>query len=143
HATALTGEPLAEVYSHAGMVAYQGEKMSKSLGNLVFVSTLTEAGTDPRAIRLALLANHYRSDWEWTDAVLQSATERLEGWTAWAATPAANAQELEHLEELRTVLADDLNTPGALNVVDGWVASGRAASAVMVGAVDALPRVPL
>lgn len=138
HATALTGEPLAEVYSHAGMVAYQGEKMSKSLGNLVFVSTLTEAGTDPRAIRLALLANHYRSDWEWTDAALKSATERLERWTAWAATPEDNPQEREHLEELRTVLADDLNTPGALNVVDGWVASGRAASAVMVDAVDAL-----
>lgn len=141
HATALTGEPLAEVYSHTGMVAYQGEKMSKSLGNLVFVSKLTETGTDPRAIRLALLSNHYRSDWEWTDAVLQSATERLDrwaAWAAWAATPAANEQELEHLDELRTVLADDLNTPAALDIVDGWVASGRAASAVMVNAVDAL-----
>jgi L-cysteine:1D-myo-inositol 2-amino-2-deoxy-alpha-D-glucopyranoside ligase len=120
------------------MVAYQGEKMSKSLGNLVFVSRLTQAGTDARAIRLALLSNHYRSDWEWTDAVLQSATERLHQWSAWAATPAANEQELEHLDELRTVLADDLNTPAALDIVDGWVASGRAASAVMVNAVDAL-----
>jgi len=138
HATALTGEPLAEVYSHTGMVAYQGEKMSKSLGNLVFVSTLTEAGTDPRAIRLALLANHYRSDWEWTDAVLRAATERLSAWQAWAGTTGENDQKPAHLNELRTALADDLNTPAALDVVDGWVASGRAASTVMVDAVDAL-----
>jgi len=138
HATALTGEPLAQVYSHTGMVAYQGEKMSKSLGNLVFVSKLTEAGTDPRAIRLALLAHHYRSDWEWTDAVLQSASDRLKQWTAWAAVAGQNDQEGAHLDELRAVLADDLNTPAALDVVDGWVASGRPASPVMVNAVDAL-----
>lgn len=138
HATALTGEPLAEVYSHTGMVAYQGEKMSKSLGNLVFVSRLTESGVDPRAIRLALLAHHYRSDWEWTDAALEAASERLERWVAWAATPEGNPQTREHLDELRAVLANDLNTPAALDVVDGWVASGRPASAEMVRAVDAL-----
>ncbi|MHA6668232.1 cysteine--1-D-myo-inosityl 2-amino-2-deoxy-alpha-D-glucopyranoside ligase [Homoserinimonas sp. A447] len=138
HATALTGEPLAKVYSHTGMVAYQGEKMSKSLGNLVFVSELTAAGVDPRAIRLALLAHHYRSDWEWTDADLQSATERLGAWRAWAAAPGENDQAQAHLDELRTVLADDLNTPAALDVVDGWVASGRPAAGVMVSVIDAL-----
>ena len=138
HATALTGEPLAEVYSHTGMVAYQGEKMSKSLGNLVFVSRLTESGVDPRAIRLALLAHHYRSDWEWTDATLTAASERLNTWSEWASTPTDNPQALDHLDELRGVLANDLDTPAALDIVDGWVASGRLASAVMVDAVDAL-----
>ena len=59
------------MYAHSGMVAYQGAKMSKSLGNLVFVSRLRESGTDPMAIRLALHAHHYRSDWEWTDAELR------------------------------------------------------------------------
>ena len=72
----------ARVYAHSGMVAYQGAKMSKSLGNLVFVSRLRAAGVDPMAIRLALLAHHYRSDWEWTDAVLAEAQARLDRWRA-------------------------------------------------------------
>ncbi|WP_241777615.1 class I tRNA ligase family protein, partial [Streptomyces sp. CT34] len=65
HAQALTGEyPFAKAYVHAGMVALNGEKMSKSKGNLVFVSRVRRDGTDPAAIRLALLAHHYRSNWE-------------------------------------------------------------------------------
>ena len=52
------------------MVGLDGEKMSKSKGNLVFVSRLRDDGHDPMAIRLALLAHHYRADWEWTDADL-------------------------------------------------------------------------
>ena len=72
----------ARVYAHAGMVSYQGEKMSKSLGNLVFVSRLLADGVDPMAIRMALLAHHYRSDWEWTDAVLGDAEARLSRWRA-------------------------------------------------------------
>ena len=72
----------ARVYVHAGMVNYHGEKMSKSLGNLVFVSRLVADGVDPMAIRMALLAHHYRSDWEWTDAVLGDADARLARWRA-------------------------------------------------------------
>jgi L-cysteine:1D-myo-inositol 2-amino-2-deoxy-alpha-D-glucopyranoside ligase len=72
----------ARVYAHAGMVSYQGEKMSKSLGNLVFVSRLVAEGVDPMAIRMALLAHHYRSDWEWTDQVLGDAQARLDRWRA-------------------------------------------------------------
>ncbi len=72
----------ARVYVHAGMVSYHGEKMSKSLGNLVFVSRLVADGVDPMAIRMALLAHHYRSDWEWTDAVLGDAQARLARWRA-------------------------------------------------------------
>ena len=70
----------ARVYAHSGMVSYQGEKMSKSLGNLVFVNQLLADGVDPMAIRMALLAHHYRSDWEWTDAVLGDAQVRLDRW---------------------------------------------------------------
>src|SRR5690349_15277431 len=72
--------PFARVYVHAGMVSYHGEKMSKSLGNLIFVSRLLADGVDPMAIRTALLAHHYRSDWEWTDAVLGDARARLARW---------------------------------------------------------------
>jgi L-cysteine:1D-myo-inositol 2-amino-2-deoxy-alpha-D-glucopyranoside ligase len=72
----------ARVYAHAGMVSYHGEKMSKSLGNLVFVSRLLADGVDPMAIRMSLLAHHYRSDWEWTDAVLGDGRARLARWRA-------------------------------------------------------------
>jgi L-cysteine:1D-myo-inositol 2-amino-2-deoxy-alpha-D-glucopyranoside ligase len=72
----------ARVYAHAGMVSYRGEKMSKSLGNLVFVSRLLADDVDPMAVRMALLAHHYRSDWEWTDAVLGDGQARLARWRA-------------------------------------------------------------
>ncbi|WP_131743320.1 cysteine--1-D-myo-inosityl 2-amino-2-deoxy-alpha-D-glucopyranoside ligase, partial [Actinomadura roseirufa] len=83
HAQVATGErPHARAYVHAGMVGLDGEKMSKSRGNLVFVSKLRRSGTDPMAIRLALLAHHYRSDWEWTPAELDAAEARLARWRA-------------------------------------------------------------
>ena len=64
----VTGDrPFAKHFVHAGMVGLNGQKMSKSKGNLVFVSRLRDDGHDPMAIRLALLAHHYRSDWDWTD----------------------------------------------------------------------------
>jgi L-cysteine:1D-myo-inositol 2-amino-2-deoxy-alpha-D-glucopyranoside ligase len=72
----------ARVYAHSGMVSYHGEKMSKSLGNLVFVNKLLAEGVDPMAVRMALLAHHYRSDWEWTDAALGDAQARLARWRA-------------------------------------------------------------
>ncbi|WP_343992527.1 cysteine--1-D-myo-inosityl 2-amino-2-deoxy-alpha-D-glucopyranoside ligase, partial [Nocardioides dubius] len=74
------GSKFAELYAHAGMVAYDGEKMSKSLGNLVFVSALRLSEVDPMAIRLTLLRQHYRSDWEWTDDQLWSSVDALDAW---------------------------------------------------------------
>ncbi len=121
------------MYVHAGMVSYHGEKMSKSLGNLVFVSRLLADGVDPMAIRMALLAHHYRSDWEWTDAVLGDAQARLARWRAAlaraeaavpepgppAAEAARSAAEMV-LAGVRARLRDDLDAPGALAVVDHW-----------------------
>jgi L-cysteine:1D-myo-inositol 2-amino-2-deoxy-alpha-D-glucopyranoside ligase len=72
----------ARCYAHAGMVRLDGEKMSKSLGNLVFVSGLVADGVDPMAVRLAILAHHYRGDWDWTDAGLAAAQGRLARWRA-------------------------------------------------------------
>ncbi len=72
----------ARHYVHAGMVRLDGEKMSKSLGNLVFVSSLLATGTDPMAIRLAILAHRYRDDWDWTAAGLAAAEQRLARWRA-------------------------------------------------------------
>ncbi len=128
---ALAPDAFARVYVHAGMVSYHGEKMSKSLGNLVFVSRLVADGVDPMAIRMALLARHYRSDWEWTDAVLGDARARLARWRAAlaraeaavpeaspSATPASAAEVV--LAGVRARLGDDLDAPGALAVVDHW-----------------------
>ncbi len=173
-ALAADGEVFARRYAHAGMVRLGGEKMSKSLGNLVFVSALLESGTDPMAIRLAILAHHYREDWDWADDVLAEAAGRLERWRtavriglAGPAGPAVLAAEpgppgpgesvpsaaaRTVLSAVRERMADDLDAPGALAVVDSWarqvlaaspaeaaVAGGWPASARLVrDAVDAL-----
>lgn len=113
-------EATPRVHAHGGMMAYQGEKMSKSLGNLVLVSKLRAAGTDPMAIRLALLAGHYRMDREWTSELLANAEERLARWRQAAALPQGpDASAL--LEEVRAALAHDLDSPSALVAVDAWV----------------------
>jgi len=112
--------PFAKAYAHAGMVGLDGHKMSKSRGNLVLVSRLRETGVDPAAIRLALLAHHYRDDWEWTGAGLDEAVARLARWREAACAPAGpDATGL--LAQVRERLADDLDAPGALAAVDAWV----------------------
>ncbi len=114
-----TGEEFAEAYLHAGMVGLGGEKMSKSKGNLVLVSSLRAAGVEPMAIRLALLRQHYRDDWEWTDALLASAQDRLDRWReAVRLDSALNADEV--LAQVRAALALDLDAPTALAAVDAW-----------------------
>ena len=80
--------PFARHYVHSAMVGWQGHKMSKSRGNLVFVSALRHAGTDPNAIRLALLAHHYRADWSWTEQGLEGAERRLALWRSAVAAAA-------------------------------------------------------
>ncbi|GAA1331349.1 cysteine--1-D-myo-inosityl 2-amino-2-deoxy-alpha-D-glucopyranoside ligase [Brachybacterium rhamnosum] len=133
HAAGL-GHPFAALYPHTGMVAYEGTKMSKSLGNLVFVHRLVRDGVEPAAIRLVLMAHHYRSDWEWTDAELEQAQERLSAYRAAAATGAPRA---DVVEELRSALREDLDTPRALRALDAWAAAPRgdgAAADVPAGA---------
>jgi L-cysteine:1D-myo-inositol 2-amino-2-deoxy-alpha-D-glucopyranoside ligase len=124
-----TGErPFAHAYVHHGMVGLDGEKMSKSKGNLVLVSTLRESGVDPMAIRLAILDRHYRADWDWTDAILDTATARLARWRAAVGRPDGTSADAT-LAALRERLADDLDTPGALAAVDAWAAEQDAAGA--------------
>ncbi|MGW4295891.1 cysteine--1-D-myo-inosityl 2-amino-2-deoxy-alpha-D-glucopyranoside ligase [Micromonospora chersina] len=126
HAERLTGQaPFADHYVHAGMIGLDGEKMSKSKGNLVFVSRLRADHVDPMAVRLALLSGHYRSDRSWTDELLVAAQERLARWRRAAAVPAGPSGE-KLLAEVRARLADDLDTPGALAVADDWAAQALA-----------------
>ncbi|MEU9132472.1 cysteine--1-D-myo-inosityl 2-amino-2-deoxy-alpha-D-glucopyranoside ligase [Kitasatospora sp. NPDC048540] len=122
HAQVATAEhPYAQAYVHSGMVALDGHKMSKSRGNLVFVSVLRREGVDPAAIRLALLAHHYRSDWEWTKDDLDRAVERLARWRAAVSRPDGPSAE-GMLAEVRAALAEDLDAPAALAAVDRWAA---------------------
>lgn len=140
HAAALAHQPLANAFVHTGMIAYQGEKISKSLGNLVTVRGLLDDGADPRAIRLALLSHRYSDDWEWFDGELSSATARLATWDAWAAgEPAGHADDAADVAaRIRARVADDLDTPGAVAAVDTAIAGGTAVTPELVDLVDAL-----
>ena len=140
HAQVLTkSHPFARAYVHAGMVGLHGEKMSKSRGNLVFVSQLRRDGVDPAAIRLALLAHHYRSDWEWTDSDLLRAQDRLARWRAAVSRP-DGPDAAATLAEVREALADDLNSPRALAVIDAWAAKQEAAGGDDTGAPGVVSR---
>jgi len=145
HAEALTGEhPFARHYVHTGMIGLDGEKMSKSRGNLVFVSKLRGAGVDPMAIRLALLDGHYRADREWTGGRLPGAENRLARWRAAVALPSGpDARRM--LAEVRAALANDLDTGSALAALDAWTQAALAdqgpddgAPALARNVVDAL-----
>jgi len=115
---AATGAQFVRHWMHVGMVNLNGEKMSKSLGNLVFVHHLLEQGHDAAAIRLALISRRYRLSWEWNDSMLEEAEDRLERWRI--AGPGESG-----LDAVRARLDDDLDTPGAIEVVDEEAQSKR------------------
>jgi len=102
------------------MVGYDGAKMSKSRGNLVFVSALRNSDVDPMAIRLTLLRHHYRDDWEWIDAELWSSSDMLERWRH-ALALGAGAAAAPVVDAVLTALAADLDAPAAVAAVDAWV----------------------
>ena len=126
---AATGEPLVRHWLHQAMVGLGGQKMSKSLGNLVFVSDLLKEW-DPAAIRLGILAHHYRTPWEWDDAIMPAADKRLQEWRASGAGEAG-------LADVRAALDDDVDTPRVLAALDAAAAGGRAVSkaAALLGVV--------
>ncbi len=134
HAETLTGAwPFSRCYMHAGMIGLDGEKMSKSQGNLVFVSRLRGDRVDPMGIRLALLADRYRDDRDWTQAHLDTALARFARWRDAVALP-TGPDAAPVLAQLRARLADDLDTPGALNAVDSWVDAALAGTGTDTGA---------
>ncbi|HQR26395.1 MAG TPA: cysteine--1-D-myo-inosityl 2-amino-2-deoxy-alpha-D-glucopyranoside ligase [Nocardioides sp.] len=113
------GCAFARTYVHTGMVGYQGEKMSKSRGNLVFVSALRDAGVDPMAIRLTLLQHHYREDWEYRSQTLAEAAAQLGRWReALACGPVVGVAA--YVAEVLAALADDLDAPRAVAAVQEW-----------------------
>ena len=118
-ARVITGKELAASYVHAGMIGLDGEKMSKSKGNLVFVSRLIADGVDPMVIRWALMSDHYRSDRMWSDDVLQEAQEAIDQLTAaLAQQDCAPTQDL--INSMVLALSDDLDTPLIVSQLKSW-----------------------
>ncbi|TQK75762.1 cysteine--1-D-myo-inosityl 2-amino-2-deoxy-alpha-D-glucopyranoside ligase [Rarobacter incanus] len=109
----------ARHHTHMGLVAYRGEKMSKSLGNLVLVSRLLESGYEPAAIRVALFNHRLHQDWEWFDTDMQAAAQRVAWWRT-ALSGYGGADPLVFLDEARLALRDNLDTPRALAAMDAW-----------------------
>ncbi|MBC7559504.1 MAG: cysteine--1-D-myo-inosityl 2-amino-2-deoxy-alpha-D-glucopyranoside ligase [Dermatophilaceae bacterium] len=139
-ACGITGtSPFARAFVHQAMVGLDGEKMSKSRGNLVLVSTLRHCGVDPMAIRLAVLAHHYRTPWEWDGEVLLDAQERLATWRAGLSGnggPPADAA----IARIRECMADDLDAPGALAAVDEWVSQSLSKGGTEIGSPGVVGR---
>ncbi|WP_137149384.1 cysteine--1-D-myo-inosityl 2-amino-2-deoxy-alpha-D-glucopyranoside ligase [Mycolicibacterium sp. CR10] len=150
HAESVTGERrFAHHYVHAGMIGWDGHKMSKSRGNLVLVSQLRREGVDPSVIRLGLFAGHYREDRFWSPQVLDEAQARLHRWRSATQLDAA-PDAADVVARVRRYLADDLDTPKALAALDGWTTDALAygghdaeSGRTVATAVDALLGVQL
>ncbi|BDZ43691.1 L-cysteine:1D-myo-inositol 2-amino-2-deoxy-alpha-D-glucopyranoside ligase [Paraoerskovia sediminicola] len=143
HARVMDDGHGARTHVHAGLISYDGHKMSKSRGNLVLVSRLRADGVAPMAIRLAVLGQHYRSEWEWTDDVLAAGVARHDRWLA-AVSGNGGPSPDATLAAVRAALADDLDAPTALAAVDAWadesLREGRDTSADEVGAPGVIAR---
>ncbi len=124
----ITGQPFSRHWMHSAMVSYEGEKMSKSLGNLVFVSDLLKIA-DPRAIRLALMRHHYRAGFEWHDTDLDEGVALLHRLLAAADRP-DGVDPRPYAERVRRALDADLDAPKALEALDDL------ASAILSGGGD-------
>ncbi len=136
-AIAATGEAFAKAYVHVAMVGLDGEKMSKSKGNLVLVSKLRAAGVDPMAMRLVLLSHHHLTEWSWTQADLDASIERLERWRL-AVSGTTSVAADETVAAVRAAVADDLHADRAIEALDAWVAASLVADGDAAGARDTI-----
>jgi len=116
------GRGFANNYVHSAMIHLDGEKMSKSKGNLVFVSKLLSQGIDPMVIRWALLSGHYQQDRSWSDELLQKSTSEVSLLrSALAQSEVAETKEL--IQSIISDLANNLDTPASLNRLIAWAKS--------------------
>ncbi len=118
-AAVLTGMNLARIYMHAGLIGLDGEKMSKSRGNLAFLSKLVEQGADPMAVRLALISDHYSKDRMWTDDRLLKATQFLDRLRLLLSRPEVAPTDAV-VQGIIESLANDLDTPRAMEILETW-----------------------
>ena len=119
-ARAMNGKRFATNYVHAGMIGLDGEKMSKSKGNLVFVSQLLRDGIDPTAIRIALISHHYREDHMWQSKELVEASLFLQELRI-ALSRMEVAPTDGVIEEIISALSQDIDTPRALMAIKNWI----------------------
>ncbi len=119
-----TNTPFVDHWMHAALISKDGEKMSKSLGNLVFIDALREEW-DPRAIRLGIISHHYRTEWEWHDNLMPSSNERLARWKA----SVGGDDDVALINAVRAALDYDLDTPHACSQIDAAVSEGKDATA--------------
>ena len=123
---AATGQPFVRHWMHVAMVWMDGYKMSKSRGNLVFVDQLRKR-YDPRAIRLGLIGNHYRTEWEWDEGLIDRASERLGKWSRSAVDSGESRSQGEGgqlMETIRHHLDADLDVPSAMLAIDDAASRG-------------------
>ena len=116
----MTNQKFARTYVHTGMIGLNGEKMSKSLGNLVFVSKLIASGVSPAAIRWALMQHAYAEDLMWTDVLLDLASieiERLQ--LNLARMEVAPTDSV--IQEIINALSSNLDTPRAISAITRWM----------------------
>ena len=118
-AKALTGVEFASCYSHSGMIGLDGEKMSKSKGNLVFVSKLRQEGVSPALIRIALFANRYSTDRMWSRELVDEANKLLTRLLS-ALSRQEVAPTFEVVQEIVNAISDDLNTPKVFDLLNTW-----------------------
>ena len=118
-ARVLTGVEFASCYSHAGMIGLDGEKMSKSKGNLVFVSKLRQEGVSPALIRIALFADRYSTDRMWSRELLDDANKLLARLLS-ALSRQEVAPTFEVVQEIVNAISDDLNTPKVFELLNSW-----------------------
>jgi L-cysteine:1D-myo-inositol 2-amino-2-deoxy-alpha-D-glucopyranoside ligase len=124
-ARALTGIEFASCYNHAGMIALDGEKMSKSKGNLVFVSNLRQQGVSSALIRIALFSDRYSSDRTWSQELLSWAEEFLAKLQS-ALSRQEVAPTFEVVQEIVSALSDDLDTPKVFSILESWISRSEA-----------------
>ena len=118
-AKALTGVEFASCYSHAGMIGLDGEKMSKSKGNLVFVSKLRQEGVSPALIRIALFTDRYSTDRMWSRELLDDANKLLARLLS-ALSRQEVAPTFEVVQEIVNAISNDLNTPKVFELLNSW-----------------------
>ena len=135
---AATAEQFVKHWMHVAMVFKDGEKMSKSLGNLVFVDQL-RTQWDPRSIRLAVIEHHYRKEWEWDEELMPRNHNRLVSWKKSLGQPIGGVLDL-----VRQHLDNDLDTPSALAAIDAAALSGEdvSSAAALLGIELADPLSP-
>ena len=131
-----TNTSFVDHWMHAALISKDGEKMSKSLGNLVFIDALREEW-DPRAIRLGIISHHYRTEWEWHDNLMPSSNERLARWKA----SVGGDDDGALINAVRAALDNDLDTPHACSQIDAAVKEGKdATTAAALLGIDLIDR---